>query len=169
MAKKLPETISEDEFAEIIKATKQEHHKLAFLLGFYQGMRISEVVNLQPNNIDFGQKLIRVKKGKGDKDRNIPIMPQVARLLKRSINHLPLKCGVRSLQIKFKQLSNAVIGKDMHFHTLRHSCATWLLNEKKWDIRYVQQFLGHSNLDTTQIYTHVSPQNLIDMAWEGKK
>ena len=47
-----------------------------------------------------------------------------------------------------------------------NSGATHYLNEKKWDVRYVQQFLGHSNLNTTQIYTHVSPQNLMDKMWE---
>lgn len=161
---KLPETLSEQEFLQLLKATKQINHKLAFLLGFYQGMRISEIVSLNPMNVDKGQKLIRIKQAKGKKDRNIPIMPQTMRYLR----HLPITIKARALETAFKKsLKRAEINKDLHFHSLRHSCATWLLNVKKWDIRHVQQFLGHSRLDATQIYTHVSPQNLIDLAWEG--
>jgi len=165
MAKKLFETLEEEEVVKIIQNTVKSHHKLAFMLGFYQCMRVSEVVKLQPENIDFNQRLIRIKQGKGSKDRNIPIMPSIAKHLKKHLNLLPLKCSIRALQIKFKENSKKFVGKDANFHMLRHSGATKLLNKDKWDLRYVQQFLGHSNVATTQIYTHVTPQNLIDMAW----
>lgn len=169
MSKKLPETITEEEFHALIKATLKDHHRLAFSMAFYQGMRISECIKLEVSNIDFGQKLIRIKQGKGDKDRNIPIMPEFLPTLKRNKDLLPLKIGHRALEIAFKAtLKRAGIEKDLHFHNLRHSCATWLLNVKKWDVRLVQQFLGHSRLDTTQIYTIVTPQNLLEQAW-GKK
>ncbi len=162
MTTKLPETLSEQEVLQIIKATNKRHHKLAFILGFYQGMRVSEIVKLQKENIDRGQKLIRIKEAKGKKDRNIPIIPEAMKYLK----YLPIGCGVRALEIAFKNaVSKAKIDRDVHFHTLRHSCATWLLNVKKWDSRYVQVFLGHASLETTQIYTHVNPQNLVDKAW----
>ena len=161
--KKLPETLNEDEFLQVLKTTRKKHHKVAFMLGFYQGMRISEVVKLQPKDIDKNQKLIRIKEGKGKKDRNIPIMPEMF----RHFREIPMKCGVRALEYAFKNsLKKAKIKEHLYFHSLRHSCATWLLNVKKWDIRYVQIFLGHSRLSTTQIYTHVSPQQLIDKAWE---
>lgn len=167
MVRKLVETISEKELGQIVQATKKPHHKTAFILGFYECMRISEVVKVGPDNFDWGQKLLRIKEGKGKKDRNVPIMPQVK---KRCIDGIvPIKCGIRALEMKIKQLGRDVLNKDVHFHTLRHSGATWLLNDKKWDVRHVQQFLGHSRLDTTQLYTHVSPQHLIDLAWQGEK
>lgn len=159
--RKIPETITEEEFIKIMKATRKPHHKLAFALGFYACMRVSEVVNLKPENIDRGQQLIRIKQAKGNKDRNIPIPPQVS----RKLSYLPIKCSVRALQIAIKHYSNEVLDKDIHFHTLRHSGATHYLNKKKWSTRQVQKLLGHSKIQTTEIYTHVNPQDLIDLMW----
>ena len=164
MGRKIPITISEKELILIVKKVKNPKHKLAFMLGFYQCMRVGEVVSLLPSNIDKGMKLILIKQGKGDKDRNIPIAPEVI----GGLRHLPVGVGIRALQKSFKKHSKIVIDKDIHFHTLRHSGATHYLNVKKWDIRQVQVFLGHSKIQTTEIYTHVSPQVLIDKMWEGK-
>ncbi len=166
MARKLPETLTEAELKRVLNATPKSHHKLAFALGFYQGMRVSEVVKLLPGDVDWQQRLIRIKQAKGAKDRNIPIAPELVRVLKKD---LPIKCGIRALEIKFKQKAKEVLNRDMHFHGLRHSGATHYLNVKKWDIRYVQMFLGHSDLSTTQIYTHVSPQNLVELMWGETK
>jgi len=165
MKRKIPDTITEEEFKKIIKQVKHQHHKLAFALGFYQAMRVSEVTKLTPINIDKNRRLIYIKESKGQKDRNIPIAPEVLRGLK----HLPINCGIRALQIAFKNISKKVLDKDLHFHCLRHSGATHYLNKKKWNIRQVQQFLGHSNLNTTQIYTHVSPEDLIHQMWGDEK
>jgi len=160
--RKIPETISEEEFLSILKSTIRPHHKLAFALGFYAGLRVSEVVNLKPDNIDRGRKLLLIKQAKGKKDRNIPIPPQVIRGLK----HLPIKCGVRALEIAFKKIAKKVLDKDLHFHILRHSAATYYLIKKKWDLRSVQVLLGHSRIQTTEIYTHVNPKNLVDKMWD---
>lgn len=162
MGRKIPETITEKEFIELIKHIKNPKKKLAYSLGFYQAMRVSEVIKLQKENIDRNRRLILIKDAKGSKDRNIPISPNVLAGLK----HLPIGCGIRALQMSFKNASKKYLNKDLHFHTLRHSGATHYLNVKKWDVRYVQQFLGHSNLNTTQIYTHVNPQNLMEKMWE---
>ncbi len=162
MPRKIPETITEEEFLKILKATKKKHHKLAFILGFYGCMRVSEIVKLQPEDVDRGQRLIRIKQAKGNKDRNIPIPPQAV----RGLSCLPIKCGVRALEIAFKNKAKKVLGKDLHFHILRHSGATYYLNKKKWDVRHVQQLLGHAKLSTTAIYTHVTPELLIEKMWE---
>lgn len=154
--RKIPDTITEEELLKVLKATKKNHHKLAYALGFWQAMRISEIVNLRKENIDLGRNLVIIKEAKGKKDRNIPIAPETRRYLK----HLPMKCGIRALEIAFKKICKKVLDKDMKFHGLRHSGATHYLNVKGWNIRIVQQFLGHSRLDTTQIYTHVSPQDM---------
>ena len=163
--KKIPETLTEEELLKIISLTKKQDHKTAFLLGFYQAMRISEIVNLKPEDVDLNQKIIRIKDAKGGKDRNIPISPSIFRGLK---GKLPLKCKQRALQIKFKEMCKNVLSRDLHFHCLRHSGLTHYLNVKKWNIRQVQVFAGHSNLNTTQIYTHVRPEELIDRMW-GKE
>jgi len=162
MLEKIPETITEEEFLKIFRATKTKHHKIAYLLGFYAAMRISEIVNLRQEDIDRGQRIIRIKQGKGGKDRNIPIPPQAV----KGLSYVPIPCGVRALQIAFKSIAKKVLKKDLHFHQLRHSGATYWLNKRKWSTRAVQQLLGHSKIQTTEIYTHVTPQVLIDKMWE---
>jgi len=163
MSRVIPEVITEKELSAIIENTKRKHHKLAFLLGFYNCLRVSEVVKLLPENVDIGRRLMYIKQAKGSKDRNIPIAKE---LPKNFVKYLPIGVGKRALQLAFKAKAKKAIGKNLHFHTLRHSGATYLLNIKKWDIREIQQFLGHSNIDTTQIYTHVSPENLINRMWD---
>jgi len=127
-------------------------------------MRVSEVVKLRLMDVDKPRRLIHIKQAKGGKDRNIPIAPEVMRALK----YLPIKCGVRALQIAFKNHAKKILDKELHFHSLRHSGATYYLNVQKWNTRQVQMFLGHSNLQTTQIYTHVTPKDLIEQMW-GKE
>lgn len=161
MARKIPETITEEEFLKLLKAVKKKHHRLSFILGFYGAMRISEIVNLTPENVDRGQKLIRIKQAKGAKDRNIPLPPQAV----GGVRQLPIGIGIRALQMAFKRYSKQALNKDLHFHCLRHSGATHYLVKKKWSTRKVQQLLGHSKIQTTEIYTHVTPQDLIDEMW----
>jgi len=156
MVKKLPKTISEKEFKLIIKEVKDKKLKLAFMLGFYQCMRVSEITKLKPIDVDLDGNLLHILDAKGGKDRNIPIMPPV----KRGLKHLPIGLSDRTLQRQIKSWALKVISKDIHFHTLRHSGATFYLNDKKRDIRHIQVLLGHSRLSTTQIYTHVSPKAL---------
>lgn len=159
--RKLPETITEEDLLKILQTCKMQHHKLAFALGFYECMRISEVVNLRPENVDRQTKLLHIKQSKGAKDRNIPIAPEVLRGLK----NLPIKCGVRALQIKFKKLALEILGKDLHFHCLRHSGITHYLVKKRWSSLEVQRLAGHSKIATTQIYTHIRPDDLVERMW----
>lgn len=159
---KLPEVITEEELIKIVEATMKPHHKLAFALGFYECMRVSEIVKLQPEDIDRNLKLIMIKQGKGSKDRNIPIAPEVMKGLK----NLPVKCGVRALQIKFKENAYKAIGKNLHFHILRHAGITHYLVKKGWSSLEVQRLAGHSRITTTQIYTHINPQDLVNRMWK---
>ena len=159
MSKKLPKTMNESEFLDIVKKVKKIKIKLAFYLGFYQCMRISEIVNLERKDVDLNRGFIHILEAKGKKDRDVPIMQPV----KNGLKHLPIGIGIRALQKQFKKYF-----PDNKFHDLRHSGATYYLNVKKIDIRLVQQLLGHSRLDTTQIYTHVTPidmKNRFDEVW----
>jgi len=153
MARKLPKTISEEEFLIGIKQVSDPKKKLAFMLGFYQCMRVSEVVKLKPQDIDKTRGFIHILDAKGGKDRDIPIMKP----LERGLSNLPIGVKERQLQLDIKK-----IFPDLHFHSLRHSGATFYLNVKRIDIRLLQQLLGHSRLDTTQIYTHVTSKDLKD-------
>ena len=160
----LPEIITEEQLIKILKATKKPHHRLAFALGFYECMRVGEVVKLQPEDVDKNLKLLHIRQAKGHKDRNIPIAPEVLKGLK----YLPIKCGIRALQIAFKKRTIQVLGrKDLHFHTLRHSGITYYLTKKKWSSLEVQRLAGHSKITTTEIYTHINPQDLVNRMWNN--
>lgn len=161
MGIKLPEVITEEELIKVLEKTKKPHHKLSFALGFYECMRVSEVVKLLPEDIDKNLKLIWIKQGKGSKDRKIPISPKVMNGLK----HLPIGCGVRALQIAFKKKCKEVLNKDLHFHSLRHSGITHYIVKEKWDGLEVQRLAGHSKISTTMIYTHINPQDLVNRMW----
>ena len=126
--RKLPTTISEREFLERIKAVKCPKKKLALMLGFYQCMRVSEVVKLTTQDVDRGRGFIHIKQAKGSKDRDVPIMPPVLKGLK----HLPVGKTVRTLE----RWANATF-PGHHFHTLRHSGATFYLNDKGVDVRLI--------------------------------
>ena|SRR3990167_965227 len=161
MGLKLPETIQEEELIKLREATKKPHHRLAYALGFYCCMRIGEIVKLQPEDIDYNLKLIWIKQGKGHKDRKIPIAPEVIKIIKE----LPIKCGIRALQIAFKNKAEEVLGKDLHFHCLRHSGITHYLTKKNWSSLEVQRLAGHSRITTTQIYAHINPADLVNRMW----
>lgn len=162
---KLPEVITEEEMIKILNATDNPKRQLAFALGFYQCMRVSEIVSLKPENVDKNMKLIHIKQAKGHKDRNIPIAPEVFRGLK----HLPVGVGVRALQISFKKKLKEVLDReDLTFHSLRHSGITHYITKKKWSSLEVQRLAGHSKISTTEIYTHINPQNLVDRMWSDK-
>ncbi len=168
MKRKIPDTINEKELVKILLATKNLNHRSAYTLGFYEALRISEIVKLLPENIKKSEHIIEIKQAKGNKDRNLPIIKPLELTTKSiflAFDRLPLGIGVRALQIAFKKKAKEVLNKDLHFHCLRHSGASWLLNQKKWSLRQVQQFLGHSKLTTTEIYLHCSPQELIDLEW----
>lgn len=147
--KPLPYTITETEFIEVIRKVKNKKHKLAFMLGFYAGLRVSEIIHLRKQDISDG--FIHVLQGKGSKDRDIPIPKPLNLILK----HLPVGMTRQALHKAIKKYFPKA-----HMHTLRHSCATYYLNDKGMDVMQVKALLGHSDVKTTQIYTHVRPEHL---------
>jgi len=168
MERKIPEVISEEDLVRIVEMTTDPKYKAAWLWAFYEQLRVSEVANLTPENIETKAHVVHIKQSKGKKDRDITIVKP----LKISYNsfiysrkNFPIGVGIRALQKVFKQKAQDTLNKDLHFHCLRHSGATWLLNKKRWDIRQVQKQLGHSKLSTTEIYTHVNSQDLVDLEW----
>jgi len=178
MAEKLPEVITEEELIKIVDKTKSNRYKLAFMLGFYECLRVSEVACLRQEHVNKELKLLMIKgsdvsKGKKGakrgKDRNIPIAPEVMKGLK----HLPVgndkakDNGVRAIQYAFKKKVLECLGRtDVHFHTLRHSGITHYLTKKKWNTLEMQRMAGHSKSSITEIYTHINPQNLVDRMWD---
>lgn len=153
--RKLPQIITIEEFDKLLKHTKKPEHKLAFKLGFLCCLRISEVLKLTQEDIDKGRGFLFIRQAKGKKDRYVPIaMP-----LTKDLKNIPLRIKRRALQSAISIISEKCLGKRIHFHTLRHSGATYYLN-KGMNLREIQQLLGHSRIDTTTIYTHINPIDL---------
>lgn len=93
--KKLAVEVDEKEFTKLLQVTESMHHKVAFLLAWGSGLRVSEVANLKREDIDIEKRTMRINDGKGGKDR---IVRLPADWQSHHINHIPLKCGVRAIQ-----------------------------------------------------------------------
>ncbi len=170
---KLPIVLSKEETARMIESTKNLKHKLALTLLYYGGLRLSEVINLRWADIDFERALIHIKAAKGGKDRVVFLHEKIKNMLmaiKTNKDELLLisergnKYSKRTIQLIVKNAANkSGIKKKISPHALRHSFATHLL-EAGADIRYIQQLLGHKNIQTTQIYTHVANKDIKRLA-----
>ncbi len=156
MSRRLPDILTENEFKRLIDNTYKNHHKAAFIIAFKCGLRISEVINLQPDNIDRGRQAIKVVNGKGSKDRYVYYGKGLTPWLK----YVPIGISKRAVQHALKlAIKRANIKKSIHFHSLRHSYASILL-QKGANLKHVQQLLGHSNISTTNQYLHISDEDL---------
>ncbi len=170
--KKIPVVLTKQEAKKLINILDTEKSRLMVSMMYACGLRVSELTNLKVNDLNFDEMIGFVKSGKGRKDRifNIPeflkenLKEQAEKQKKQGKEYLFTgpkgKLSSRNLQ-KIVSLASkrAGINKDVHCHTLRHSFATHLL-ESGTDLRKIQELLGHSDLSTTQIYTHISTEEL---------
>jgi integrase/recombinase XerD len=169
--KKLPIVLSRNEIKKIIGCIKNSKHRLLVSLAYGAGLRVSEVVNSKVGDVDIEEKIVHLKSAKGNKDR-ITIIPNklindIRNLIagKKSSDFVfeSERGGKLSIRTAQKVFSNALrkagVKKNATFHSLRHSFATHLL-ENGVDVRYVQELLGHANIQTTQIYTKVTNPSL---------
>ena len=171
-SKKLPVVLSRSEIKNLLGNTRNLKHRLLIELLYSTGLRLSECINLKYSDIDPDDGIGWVRLGKGAKDRIFIISDMFRKDLLEyreknggdgkgyifSVNGK--KMSPRSIQHAIKTAAmRAGIEKDVHVHTLRHSFATHLL-ENGVDIRKIQKLLGHSNLQTTQIYTQVSSEEI---------
>jgi len=176
--RKAPDVLSVDEVARLLQAAPNIKYKAALGVAYGAGLRVSEVTHLKVDDIDSQRMLIRVEQGKGRKDRNAMLSPQLLELLrlwwregKKRTVMLPHgwlfpgraytdPMSTRQLHRVVQEAAEAAgIRKRVHPHTLRHSFATHLL-EQDVDIRVIQVLLGHSKLDTTALYTKVATRTI---------
>ena len=168
---KLPKVISEEEVAAIINACQNLKHKTMLSLIYSAGLRRGELLSLLKTDIDSKRMIITIRNAKGMKDRNVPLSPVVLTMLRNYyVEFKPEKYlfegqyggqyGKRSLELVLKKaVELAQIKKNVNLHMLRHSYATHLL-EAGTNLRHIQELLGHKSPTTTQIYTHVSTEQL---------
>lgn len=160
--KKLPRVIDKDFLLKKIDKIENLKHKAIISLAFSTGMRVSEVCDLKIKDIDSDRMIINIRNAKGRKDRIVPLSKNILELLRLYfIEYKPnefLFNGQSSLNYSHtacNQIVKKYIGKEYHFHLLRHSSFTALL-ESGTDLRVIQKIAGHSSSKTTEIYTHVS-------------
>ena len=164
---KIPVVLSEEEVAAVIKAVNNLKHKVILMTIYSAGLRLSECLALTVADMDFDRKQIRIRQGKGKKERQTVLSRT---LLSEMKDYLIKFCpkiflfegqkggrySASSVQAIMKRaVKKSGIKKHATVHTLRHSFATHLL-ENGTDIRFIQELLGHKRLETTQIYTHIS-------------
>ena len=171
---KLPVVLSREEVGRLIAAAGNLKHQTALSVAYGAGLRASEVVALKVGDIDSERMTLRIEQGKGRKDRYAMLPPlllerlrtwwRVARAQGKMLDGGWLFPGLDPIdQLSTRQLNRAIhaaaqaagIDKRVSMHTLRHSFATHLL-EQKVDIRVIQVLLGHKKLDTTALYAQVA-------------
>lgn len=181
LRKKIPQSISVDDIEKLLDIkldTVFDYRNKAMIeLMYGAGLRVSELIQLDVHSVDFTNCILRVT-GKGSKERIVPIGEY-------SLYYLDLYLNVRNSMLKkeqtnalflnnhgkrmtrqgfFKNLKSILkkqgLNEDIHPHTLRHSFATHLLNHGA-DLRSIQELLGHSDISTTRIYTHVSDKKVV--------
>ena len=169
---RLPVVMNTVELSALFKVCTNIKHRTVLITAYSSGLRISEVVSLMIEDVDFERMMIRVKQGKGRKDR-YTILSEKAKLqlLDYMSEYQPISwlfpgqnyrkhITIRTIQHVFEHtVLSAGIRKSVTFHSLRHSFATHLL-ENGIDIRYIQELLGHKSVRTTEIYTHVSMRRM---------
>jgi integrase/recombinase XerD len=185
IGRSLPKSLTEDEVDALLQAPQTDeslgHRDRAMLeLLYATGLRVSELISLKQSQVNFNQGVLRII-GKGDRERLIPLGDEAQRwlknfidgprmeiLLERQTDYLfPTRRGDRMTRQAFwhiikRYAQKAGIEKKLSPHSLRHAFATHLLNRGA-DLRVVQLLLGHSDLSTTQIYTHVARERLKDL------
>ena len=171
--KNLPVVLTKDEIKKMLEMTENFKHKVILSLLYSSGLRVGECSRLNIDDIEFNEGIGWVRSGKGRKDRLFILSKRMKDMLKEYIEEYDIKKGYLFPSNKtdrhiteraiYKIVVNAGkragINKKIYPHTLRHSFATHLL-EAGVDIRKIQELLGHSNLQTTQIYTKVTKKEL---------
>lgn len=171
--KKLPVVLERQEVESLFSVMKNLKHRAILMLIYSSGLRLREASHLKVSDIDSKRMVLRIRQGKGRKDRYTLLSTAALEVLREYWRHCHPKewlfpgrlsdkpLSVRSIQRVFKKARNlAGITKPATVHTLRHSFATHLL-EQGTDLYRIQLLLGHRSLKTTAIYLHVSRKELV--------
>src|SRR3981189_2682089 len=166
--RKVPVVLSPEEVARFLEAAPTIKYRAALSAAYGAGLRVSEVVSLKISDVDSQRMMLRVEQGKGRKDRNAMLSPQLLKLLRDWYRIAQPQGWLFPGQDPIKPMTTRQLTRACHAaahmaeitkrvtpHTLRHSFATHLL-EQNIDIRVIQVLLGHAKLETTALYAHVA-------------
>lgn len=168
---KLPKALNKNEVKSLFNVTENLKHNTMLRLCYGMGLRMSEIINLKISNIDSQTMSVHIERGKGKKDRYVNLPTSILEQLRTYYKEYKPKeylfegqyggqyTGSSLQQVFRKSLHKANINKKVGIHSLRHSFATHLL-EDGTDIRFIQELLGHNDIKTTFIYTHVSDKSV---------
>jgi site-specific recombinase XerD len=169
---RLPEVLSPGEVARMLSKARNLKHRALLMLLYSAGLRVGEVARLRPADLDTERGLLRVRQGKGRRDRYTLLARKAAEAVRLYRAAFPVDdwlfpgarpgrhLTTRSVQRVVAQAARAAdLPKRVTAHTLRHSFATHLL-ERGTNLRIIQELLGHQAARTTQIYTHVASSTL---------
>jgi site-specific recombinase XerD len=172
--RRLPVVFSREEVQRLFAAVTNLKQQALFMVAYDAGLRLSELLNLRVEDIDSQRMVIRIRQGKGKKDRYARLTPGLLRLLRQYWREYRPQSWLfpgASLDKRYdlatpghllkKACRKAGISKRVSMHTLRHSFATHLL-EAGTNLRVIQQMLGHEQIQTTCLYTHISLAELRD-------
>ncbi len=167
-AKPIPAWVEEREYLELLRATPGIHHKLAMMFAWESGLRISETINLEPNDINLEDNTFIVREGKGMKDRIVPL--PFSFQLDYHMQFLPIACSKRALETAFTKAAVASGLKEKKpkicFHSFRHGYARYNLM-MGMDVTEIQPLMGHEDIQTTAHYAKIHPFKPIK-SWRDK-
>lgn len=173
--RRLPEVLSAEEIQAILDAAPNPKYRAAFMVCYGAGLRTDEVIHLEPRHVDSQRMVIRVERGKGNKDRQVVLCQRLLKELRQCWKryrpqrylfegkHRGQPIEATSVQRAFRTAcKKAGIAKPVTPRSLRHAFATHLV-ERGTHLRVVQTLLGHHSLNTTAVYTHLAKTWLSDV------
>ena len=180
---RLPKTIEHEQVERLLSIPGDEpltiRDRAVMELFYSSGLRLAEIAALDCGSLDLSSAQVRIEKGKGSKSRVVPVGAPARKALKEWLNIRPTlikletdalfiskrgsRLSHRSIQQRLKHWAvRQGLDQNIHPHRLRHAFASHLL-ESSGDIRAVQELLGHANISTTQVYTHLDFQHLAEV------
>ena len=180
LRRKLPVSISPEEFDLLLQHTQKEKFKVAFIFGYAAGLRLSEIVGgiredgsimkpLTEEKIDLHSKTIRIEDAKGGKDRIVPVpkgfKTQYLKMLPLTQGYANIPSARRNMEKAFKRSCDRAgllkIKPSLHFHSLRHGFGSRLANTGV-PVHQIRTLMGHSNISTTNVYLEANPKEAMD-------
>jgi integrase/recombinase XerD len=176
--RKLPNVLSENQVLFVANAMTNERNKIMVLITFYCGLRMNELLTIKPYSFKWTKWLEKTTNdgilnviGKGNKQRQVIVpsllMGRVYEFIQKEFvpngyqkDDYLFVIQQRRWNFLLRNAGERALGRKVNPHLLRHSCGTWL-RDCGWDLKSIAEFLGHESISTTQIYTHVSQEELI--------